>query len=78
MWDNHITRKLNRSTWKADITPPPPEYVANQLHSADSRLERHLSSLAQSANTALDCVRVSMAGYRCNGPTLCPLIRLTR
>ncbi|KAE9001947.1 hypothetical protein PR002_g17772 [Phytophthora rubi] len=63
MWANHITRNLNRSTWEGEITRPPPEYGANLLRAADTRLERQLSSLAQSANVALDCVRGSMADY---------------
>ncbi|KAF1772516.1 hypothetical protein GQ600_13901 [Phytophthora cactorum] len=31
MWGNHITRNLDRSTWNAAITGPPPEYIIQLL-----------------------------------------------
>ncbi|KAG6958644.1 hypothetical protein JG687_00009265 [Phytophthora cactorum] len=45
MWPNHITRKMNRSTWINLINQAPPDYA----------------SLNRSAQLALDCVAASIA-----------------
>lgn len=46
MWANEVTRNLDRSTWDAAISKPPPSYVANLLRSADLPLQGHLTHLA--------------------------------
>ncbi|GMF58702.1 unnamed protein product [Phytophthora fragariaefolia] len=38
MWANHLTRNLDRSTWKAEVEQPPPGYVARLLTASDSQL----------------------------------------
>ncbi|KAG6957911.1 hypothetical protein JG688_00010756 [Phytophthora aleatoria] len=61
MWGSHITRNLDRSTWNAAITDPPPEYIIQLLRPADSQAERQLSNWTRSAKMALDCVNASIA-----------------
>ncbi|ETP22557.1 hypothetical protein F441_04167 [Phytophthora nicotianae CJ01A1] len=60
MWANRITRNLDRSTWAAEIANLPPSNIVHLLDPAESRLEAHLTDVAQSSNVALDCVRASI------------------
>ncbi|ETP50563.1 hypothetical protein F442_04186 [Phytophthora nicotianae P10297] len=56
MWANRITRNLDRSTWAAEIANLPPSNIVHLLDPAESRLEAHLTDVAQSSNVALDCM----------------------
>ncbi|KAF1789546.1 hypothetical protein GQ600_20398 [Phytophthora cactorum] len=61
LWANHVTRNLNRSTWREAISEPPPVHIVQLLRNPSSQVEQRLSSLTRSARTALDCVNGALA-----------------